>query len=833
MRAPLLLVLSLGAPCLASPDRLPLDRWTFRQGDDRAWSAAGADPAGFRDAPGVVGHWNRELPGVDGVGWYRCGFELASVPAAAPVLFLGRIDDADEAFVNGERVGGGDGWTTERVYAIPPRLLRAGRNHVAVRITDSGGAGGFVGGGPQVLLGEAADQMRPLVERPRTGWAVANFSIAGEASLDGALLERLWLKGPEPGEWLELFGSLAVSFESGGRRVRDRDAAEKTVTREWPLVRARYADPALAGIRIEATACAPVPNSRFGTPSPPHVTVDFEVRREDPSVPVTIEARFLPIQEGAWRPARAEELGALPLGGAFAVTTRGLLGWIGGEAQVATGTLPAVRVTLPAGKSAKTRLVLGALRGDPTAPASAPPDPGHALRQVLLRANVQREDTDRFAEQLPRTGDAEVDAAFRWYLGSTVALTKVLDAGRVAVLCPSSMTQEESWWGSFPFVFHWGGMESRMIQQLSQEVRPEGRAPAGILPTLDRPDDLASNAFLVLRLLRAYAWIGQSQCCGREYLRKVLGWLQSRDRDGDGLPDRGGPGGDPSTIGLRMDPGTAFLFLGALRRQIAWEREAGGDPRDLQAAFDKAAAAVHAPREKGGLWNGRHYVNVWLDGRADDRPVEDQVVGVLLDVIPPERCASIFEALRAVETPVGVPAAGPGSEVRPTLNLIDAWARLHAGFAADGWRLVKKVARADLVEPGDFTPHATLAVSPARALGPPQAGSGVFHAAVLLGALGLEPQTGGYRFLVRVPELRARISIYPFTVEWDGVRRSARVTGNAVGQGPCGNATIGFPAGEGPPPEGFEVLTRGNLRFWAKTVVPDCGATVTVELSPR
>jgi hypothetical protein len=836
MRAPLLFLhlFALAAPLRASPDRLPLDRWTFRQGDDPAWSAAGADPAGFREAVGVVGHWNRELSGADGVGWYRTAFELGSVPASAPVLYLGRIDDADLTFVNGERIGAGDGWTNERVYAVPARLVRAGRNVVAVRVSDAGGPGGFVGGRPQVLLGAAADLLRPLAERPRSGWAVANFAIAGEASPDGALLERLWLKGPEPGEWPDLLGSLAVSFESGGRRVRDRDTAQKTVTREWPFYRARFADPALPGVRIEVSACAPVPMSRFGTPAPPHVTADFEVVREDPSVPVTIEARFVPLQEGAWRAATAEEQGPLPAGGGFAISPRALLGWMGGEVQVGSDALvPAVRVTLPAGKSAKTRLVVGALKTEATHAASTPPDPSRALRQVALQASPQREDTDRFSEQLPRTGDADVDAALRWYVGSTVALTKVLDSGRVTLLCPSSTTLEETFWGGFPFVLYWGGLESRMLQQFSQDLQPDGRVRAGIFPTLDRPDDLSPNAFMVLRLIRSFAWVGQSQCCGREYLRKVLGWLLSRDRDGDGLPDPGGPGGDPATIGLRMDPRSAFLFLGALKHEIDWERASGGDPKDLEAALDKAAAAVHAPREKGGLWNGRHYVNVWLDGRADDRLMEDQVVGALLDVIPPERCASIFEALRAVETPLGVPAAGPGSEIRPGLNLIDAWARLHAGSAADGWRLLKKVARADLVAPGDFTPHATLAASPARALGPPRVENGVFHAAVVLGALGLETQTGGYRFLGRVPELQTRLSIYPFTVEWDGPKRTARVTGNQGGKGPAGKATVGFPAGEGPPPEGFEELTRGSLKLWAKTVEPDFGATVVVELPRR
>jgi hypothetical protein len=63
-------------------------------------------------------------------------------------LQLGAIDDFDVTFWNGERVGGigsenTAAWNTERSYTVPGRLVKAGRNVIAVRIWDHFGGGGF------------------------------------------------------------------------------------------------------------------------------------------------------------------------------------------------------------------------------------------------------------------------------------------------------------------------------------------------------------------------------------------------------------------------------------------------------------------------------------------------------------------------------------------------------------------------------------------------------------------------------------------------------------------------------------------------------------------
>jgi beta-galactosidase len=72
-------------------------------------------------------------------------------------LELGKVDDFDITFWNGERVGGmgsenSEAWNTERRYTIPGRLVKAGRNVLAVRIWDWFGSGGFSSPAPDMTL---------------------------------------------------------------------------------------------------------------------------------------------------------------------------------------------------------------------------------------------------------------------------------------------------------------------------------------------------------------------------------------------------------------------------------------------------------------------------------------------------------------------------------------------------------------------------------------------------------------------------------------------------------------------------------------------------------
>ncbi|HUU09693.1 MAG TPA: glycoside hydrolase N-terminal domain-containing protein [Phycisphaerae bacterium] len=106
----------------------------------------------------VPGFWeeqNAKARGYDGFAWYRCFVKVPKAFAGeAARLELARIDDADEAFVNGRRVGATGRMppnyhglsSAVRAYDVPAAGLRAGDwNLIAVRVYDAGGGGGIVG----------------------------------------------------------------------------------------------------------------------------------------------------------------------------------------------------------------------------------------------------------------------------------------------------------------------------------------------------------------------------------------------------------------------------------------------------------------------------------------------------------------------------------------------------------------------------------------------------------------------------------------------------------------------------------------------------------------
>lgn len=140
------------APALVVGDRaVPFGGpWRFKTGDAAGYATAEYDDAGW-EAIAVPAQWEQAgHAGYDGVAWYRTRFTLPRLPievrmaGAPPVLELGKLDDADETYVNGVRVGATSGWSAYRRYAVPPDALRWGaENTLAVRVTDGGGPGGF------------------------------------------------------------------------------------------------------------------------------------------------------------------------------------------------------------------------------------------------------------------------------------------------------------------------------------------------------------------------------------------------------------------------------------------------------------------------------------------------------------------------------------------------------------------------------------------------------------------------------------------------------------------------------------------------------------------
>lgn len=83
---------------------------------------------------------------LDGVVWLRKIFVLSSDDLKNDAqLFLSKIDDQDETYVNGTLVGKTEGYDVLRKYSVPKNLLKEGKNTLVVRVNDTGGGGGIYG----------------------------------------------------------------------------------------------------------------------------------------------------------------------------------------------------------------------------------------------------------------------------------------------------------------------------------------------------------------------------------------------------------------------------------------------------------------------------------------------------------------------------------------------------------------------------------------------------------------------------------------------------------------------------------------------------------------
>ncbi len=113
--------------------------------DEQIWAKPDLDASSWKSM-NVPADWaGRGLPVLDGVVWFRREVIVPEgTPLAKATLRFGSVDDRDSTYVNGQLVGSSKG-LDPRAYVLPEGLLKPGRNVIAVRVVDEGGAGGFMG----------------------------------------------------------------------------------------------------------------------------------------------------------------------------------------------------------------------------------------------------------------------------------------------------------------------------------------------------------------------------------------------------------------------------------------------------------------------------------------------------------------------------------------------------------------------------------------------------------------------------------------------------------------------------------------------------------------
>jgi len=142
----------------------------------------------------VPARWEGEgYPGYDGYAWYRTPFDLPRGRYRKLVFRAGRIDDADEVYINGHFVGRSGGMPPHyktayhewREYTIPMDYLNpSGENVIAIRVFDERIEGGILEG----QVGIYDDRDAPFMEADLTGpWMFrpgAHPSWTGEKTRD-------------------------------------------------------------------------------------------------------------------------------------------------------------------------------------------------------------------------------------------------------------------------------------------------------------------------------------------------------------------------------------------------------------------------------------------------------------------------------------------------------------------------------------------------------------------------------------------------------------------------------------------------------------------------
>lgn len=141
----------------------------------------------------LPGYWaDQGVKGLNGVVWFRKEIIVpASMTGKPAKLFMGRIVDADNVYVNGVLSGSITYQYPPRRYDLPAGLLKPGRNIIVVKVTNSFGKGGFVPNKPYYLTagGENIDLRGDwlykvgLVFKPvrfGSGGAVGGFSAQNE-----------------------------------------------------------------------------------------------------------------------------------------------------------------------------------------------------------------------------------------------------------------------------------------------------------------------------------------------------------------------------------------------------------------------------------------------------------------------------------------------------------------------------------------------------------------------------------------------------------------------------------------------------------------------------
>ncbi|MEP6502573.1 MAG: sialate O-acetylesterase, partial [Betaproteobacteria bacterium] len=229
--------------------------------DTSDWSAAKDIDADWPTLQAPALWEDQGLAELDGVVWLRKRVQLSADQAGgATELHLAKVDDCDEVWVNGQRVGGQCGYDQLRNYALPAGLLRAGTNWIAVRVTDTGGGGGIYGDAAALRLDTAAGAVslagawRARVEHVESSPLLA-VNEAPTLGYNGLI---------SPLQGLAVRGVLWYQGEANAGRAAAYADGFRHLIQDW---RSQFGDPDMPFLFVQLAAFMPLADNRPGAGS--------------------------------------------------------------------------------------------------------------------------------------------------------------------------------------------------------------------------------------------------------------------------------------------------------------------------------------------------------------------------------------------------------------------------------------------------------------------------------------------------------------------------------------------------------------------------------------
>lgn len=212
-------------------DQIPMIDGGIQDGK-AIWSYADFNDGDWLDYP-LPGRWEENgWEMLDGIVWFRKEVTLTAAQAAeAATLGLAMIDDSDDAWVNGVRVGGlTNSYSVVRNYPVPKGTLRVGKNVIAVRVEDGGYGGGFHGKPDLMYLQTATGKLSLAGDwKMKVGKALGSLPTTN----DNQLPTKLYNAMIHPIQWFPIKGVIWYQGESNAGEAAAYKSLFQQMIQQW------------------------------------------------------------------------------------------------------------------------------------------------------------------------------------------------------------------------------------------------------------------------------------------------------------------------------------------------------------------------------------------------------------------------------------------------------------------------------------------------------------------------------------------------------------------------------------------------------------------------